>query len=82
MGQFLQDGNVGCFMLMFEKKSRASVLPDEITLFFSTARCSNSRNSLRGIHSPSPVHILLKGGATSSFDGIFPDERHSASMEL
>ena len=23
------------------------------------------------IHSPSPVHILLKGGATSSFDGIF-----------
>ena len=27
-------------------------------MFFSTARCSSSRNSLRGIHSPSPVHIL------------------------
>ena len=30
-------------------------------------------NSLRGITHPSihPLHILLKGGATSSFDGIF-----------
>ena len=36
---------------------------------FSTARCSSSRNSLRGItHSPSPH---FGGGATSSFDGIF-----------
>ena len=35
----------------------------------STARCSSSRNSLRGItHSPSPH---FGGGATSSFDGIF-----------
>ena len=42
------------------------------TGIFSTARCSSSRNSLRGIQpSIHPVNILLKGGATSSFDGIF-----------
>ena len=41
-------------------------------IIFSTARCSSSRNSLRGItHSITHSHILLKGGATSSFDGIF-----------
>ena len=40
-----------------------------LNTFVSTARCSSSRNSLRGItHSPSP-HV--GGGATSSFDGIF-----------
>ena len=39
---------------------------------FSTARCSSSRNSLRGItHSPTPH---FGGGATSSFDGIFFDK--------
>ena len=37
---------------------------------FSTARCSSSRNSLRGIHHPVPSNILLKSGAISSFDGI------------
>ena len=39
---------------------------------FSTARCSSSRYSLRGIHSPikSSPHFAYSG-ATSSFDGIF-----------
>ena len=42
-------------------------------VIISTARCSSSRNSLRGItHSihPSPSPHF-GGGATSSFDGIF-----------
>ena len=42
--------------------------------FISTARCSSSRNSLRGIHSithPSPSQHFAYSGATSSFDGIF-----------
>ena len=43
-----------------------------VVVIFSTARCSSSRNSLRGIHSihPSPSPHF-GGGATSSFDGIF-----------
>ena len=47
-----------------------------LNTFVSTARCSSSRNSLRGIHpSIHPVDILLKGGATSSLDGMFVKEK-------
>ena len=45
-----------------------SFLDQSLVMVVSTARCSSSRNSLRGItHS----HILLKGVATSRFKGIF-----------
>ena len=40
-------------------------------LFFSTARCSSSHNSLRGIHLTIQSSPHFGGGATSSFDGIF-----------
>ena len=51
-----------------------------IVPFISTARCSSSRNSLRGItHSPSPH---FGGGATTSFDGIFGfNLQHSEGSE-
>ena len=65
-----------------------AVLADKITtlwnthcfyalLFISTAGAlvvitTSSHNSLMGIHYPVHSNILLKIGATSSFDGIFP----------
>ena len=43
-----------------------------IFFIYKHRRCSSSRNSLRGIHSPiTHSHILSACGATYSFDGIF-----------
>ena len=39
------------------------------SVVISTARCYSSRNSLRGIQSPTPLRHF-GGGATSSFDGF------------
>ena len=42
-----------------------------ISPYYKHLRCSSCRNSLRGIHHTVQSNILLKGGATSNFDGIF-----------